>query len=321
MEIGGYYELENNEDNSYHKNAIKLNSGRNCLRVLIRSRQIKRIYLPYYICDAVIEACHLENCQMCFYLIGQDFRPKNEMIDFDVETDYLYLVNYAGFLTTKEVLNYQKSYQNIILDNTQAFFMKQIPDVDTIYSCRKFFGVPDGAYLYTSAEMIEQYETDYSYDRMGHILGRYELGAGKFYEAYAQNEKKFSDMPVKHMSKLTDNMMRVIDYGRSMAQRSSNYSLLFKKLSGWNQLTLPEHVKGAFSYPLLIHDAGKIRSRLIEEKIYIPQYWREVLNRGLPEDSVERQYAKNIIWLPCDQRYGETEMDYVVEKIGRIMKL
>lgn len=321
MEIGGYYELEQNEDNSYHKNAIKLNSGRNCLRVLIRNRQIKRIHLPYYICNAVIEACHLENCQMFFYFIGQNFRPKGEIIGFEVETDYLYLVNYGGLLTAQEVLDYQKTYQNIILDNTQAFFMKPIPDVDMIYSSRKFFGVPDGAYLYTSAEIVEQYEMDYSYDRIGHILGRYELDAGKFYEAYTQNEEKFSAVPIRYMSKLTDNMMRGIDYGRSLDQRSNNYSLLHRKLSGDNRLTLPGQIKGAFSYPLLINDAREIRDRLIEEKIYIPQYWREVLSMGLPEDSVECQYVKNIIWLPCDQRYGEVEMNYIVDKIGRIIEI
>ncbi len=321
MEIGGYYGFEQHEDNSYHRNAIKLNSGRNCLRALIRNRQIKRIYLPYYICDAVIEACHLEDCQIVFYFIGQDFRPQSEFTGFDLSIDYLYLVNYAGFLTVEEVLDYQKAYQNIILDNTQAFFMKQIPDVDMIYSCRKFFGVPDGAYLYTSAKIIEQYEKDYSYDRMGHILGRYELGAEKFYAAYAQNEEKFSSMSIRHMSDLTDNMMRVIDYGRSMVQRSCNYSLLYRKLLKWNQLTLPEQVNGAFSYPLLVNDAERIRRKLIEEKIFIPQYWREVLDRRLPEDAIECQYTNNIIWLPCDQRYGEVEMNYIVDRIGRIRKL
>ena len=54
MELGGYFELEKNEDKSYHTSAVRLNSGRNCLRVLIRSRKIERIYLPYYICNAVV---------------------------------------------------------------------------------------------------------------------------------------------------------------------------------------------------------------------------------------------------------------------------
>lgn len=38
----------------------------------------------------------------------------------------------------------------IILDNTQSFFQKPISGIDTIYSCRKYFGVPDGAYLSTN---------------------------------------------------------------------------------------------------------------------------------------------------------------------------
>ena len=320
MEIGGYFGLELNEDNSYHKNAIRLNSGRNCLRVLIRNRRIKRLYLPYYICDAVLEACLLEDCKIVNYYLGESLRLKNEIEDFDLRTDYLYVVNYAGLLTSKEVLNYQKQYKNIILDNSQAFFTHQISDIDTIYSCRKFFGVPDGAYLYTSAHITEQYTQDYSYDRMTHILGRFELGAEKFYENYLRNEETFSSMPIRYMSRLTDNMLRSINYRRSMIQRSNNYCLLSQKLNQFNQLKLPEKVKGAFAYPLLVENADEIRRRLLEEKIFIPRYWREVLDR-VSEDTIEYQYAKNILWLPCDQRYTESDMGYISDTIERVLNL
>lgn len=314
MEIGGYLNLESNTDNSYHKDAIKLNSGRNCLRVLIRSRKISRIYLPYYICDSVIDACNLENCKINFYSLSSNFKIKNQLINFDLKTDYLYLVNYGGLLTTNDVDNYYKKYQNIILDNTQDFFRHRFLDIDTIYSCRKFFGVPDGAYLYTDANINENYEYDCSYDRMEHILGRYELGAERFYQYYIENEAKISSLPIKYMSRLTDNIMRGINYEKSMEQRNKNYSFLFKEMNNMNQLNLPSNIMGAFAYPLLIGDAQKIREKLIKEKIFIPQYWKEVLTRTA-EESIEYQYAQNILWLPCDQRYTEKEMSYMVDKV------
>ena len=314
MEIGGYFELEQKEDNSYHKDAIKLNSGRNCLRVLIRNRHIRRIHLPYYICDTVVEACRKEDCEVNFYFLGEGFKLKNEIADFDYSMDYLYLVNYCGLLTVDEILNLKNKYQNIILDNVQAFFVDQISNIDTIYSCRKFFGVPDGAYLYTSAEIMEQYEQDYSYKRMMHILGRYELGAEAFYKTYTQNEENISYEPIKYMSRLTNNMMRGIDYNKVAEVRNQNYCRLSEKLRCWNKMDLPESLYGAFAYPLFIMDAEQVRQRLIREKIFIPQYWKEVVKR-VSKETIEYQYTQNILWVPCDQRYNEREMDYIINKI------
>ncbi len=311
MEIGGYFELENNTGNLYHKNAIKLNSGRNCLRALIRNRAIKKIHLPYFICNAVVEACNLEKCEINYYFLNQNFRLRNDIQNFDSKSDYLYLVNYVGLLTENEIKNYKKKYGNIILDNTQAFFIYPVSGIDTIYSCRKYFGVPDGAYLYTFNDFAEKYDQDYSYYRMIHLLGRYDLGAEKFYSEFAKNEEQFSNMPIRYMSKLTDNMMRGIDYNSSMSQRTNNYSLINNALWKWNNLKLPEKIRGAFSYPLLVDDAENIRRELAEEKIFIPQYWREVLDK-VPEESIEYQYARNILWIPCDQRYTKIEIEYMI---------
>ena len=69
------------------------------------------------------------------------------------------------------------------MDHTHAFFQKPLPGVDTLYSCRKFLGVSDGAYLSTDAELEpEKKPLDHSMGRMEHILGRYEYDAGTFYQ-------------------------------------------------------------------------------------------------------------------------------------------
>ena len=49
--------------------------------------------------------------------------------------------------------------KNVIIDNVQAYFQRPIEGFDTLYSCRKYFGVPDGAVLYTDLE-IEPLEKD-----------------------------------------------------------------------------------------------------------------------------------------------------------------
>ena len=52
-EIGGYFELENLISNEYHKNLLALNSGRNALSYILKSKKIEKIYIPYYLCDSI----------------------------------------------------------------------------------------------------------------------------------------------------------------------------------------------------------------------------------------------------------------------------
>lgn len=52
-------------------------------------------------------------------------------------------------------------------------------------------------------------------------------------------------------------------------------------------------------------------------KIYIPTLWKNII-KNLPADDIEYKLAKNILPLPCDQRYGG--MEYIVQLILEEMK-
>ncbi len=53
--IGGYFSLELPLQEKYHKNAFQLNTGRNCLEYILLVRGYKKVYLPFYTCEAVME--------------------------------------------------------------------------------------------------------------------------------------------------------------------------------------------------------------------------------------------------------------------------
>ena len=53
--IGGYFSLELPLIEEYHKNAIRLNTGRNCLEYILRVRGYKKVYIPYYTCEVILE--------------------------------------------------------------------------------------------------------------------------------------------------------------------------------------------------------------------------------------------------------------------------
>ena len=70
-------------------------------------------------------------------------------------------------------------------------------------------------------------------------------------------------------------------------------------------------------YPLYIENGKSIREKLLQMKIYIPTLWPNVLDE-CREDELEYDLALNILPLPCDQRYSNKEISYVIEAIKNV---
>ena len=148
MSIGGYFELEIREGKHFHQGAIKLSTARQCFEYILKARRYTKVYIPYYTCDVIIEPLMKLNVKYEYYHINSLLDP---VFDKKIESSEAFLyTNYFG-LKQDTVLYLSRFYPNLIVDNAQAFFAKPIEGVDTFYSARKFFGVPDGAYLYTTA--------------------------------------------------------------------------------------------------------------------------------------------------------------------------
>lgn len=314
-EIGGYIELDTYHLPMLHEGAVALNSGRNCLAYLIRAHKIRKILLPYFLCDSVRDICRRENVEISYYSIDNLFRPISISLYDD---EWLYLVNYYGQLDNKYLEQIKREYGRVIVDNAQAYFQMPVQGTDTLYTCRKYFGVPDGAFLYTERELDENFSQDESFERMQFLLGRYERTASEFYREYADNNRLFRSQPIKMMSKLTMNLLHGIDYNIVKERRTKNFSVLHNQFRNINklQLTIPE---GAFMYPLYVANGAELRKKLQEKKIYIPTLWPEVFD-CCSETQKEHDMAKNILPLPTDQRYNIEDMLYISNEIITIIK-
>lgn len=312
MEIGGYIELDSYSLPMLHEDAVALNCGRNCLAYVLRARNIKKILLPRFLCDSVHESCQREDVQVTYYSVDKFFRPVNIVMQ---EDEWLYIVNYYGQFDNAQIRVWAEEYSRIIVDNAQAYFQLPVQGIDTLYTCRKFFGVPDGAFLYTDVRLEQALPKDESFERMHFLLGRYERTASEFYGEYSANNHLFGTEPIKSMSKLTDNLLRGIDYEAVKKQRTENFEMLHDAFREMNalELTVPE---GAFMYPLYIPNGAEIRRQLQAKKIYIPTLWPDVF-ACCTETDMEYDMAKNILPLPVDQRYAEEEMQYIISEVRR----
>lgn len=310
LEIGGFIEFPSYTGELYHENAIALNSARNCLAYLIELKKIKKIALPKFLCASVGDICKKYNVKVNYYSIGGDFLPK----EYDCEEDeWFYLVNYYGQIDNKRIEEFKKWKKHLIVDNVQAYFQMPVQNVDTIYTCRKYFGVPDGAFLYTNSTIQHELEFDRSSARMMHLLGRFEESANKYYYSYTDNEELFENLPLRKMSKLTENLLRSIDYSAVKKAREENYSYLHDRFSNLNKLNVNFSI-APFMYPLYLQNGWLVRKKLQKKQIYIPTLWPDVFDL-CQESEVEYDMAKNILPLPCDQRYDINTMKYLVREV------
>lgn len=312
-EIGGYIEFEHYNGKMLHEDAIALNSGRSALAYLIMTKKIRKIALPYFMCSSVINLCSQYGVEIRYYHINEQFLPVEENLSGFQRDEWLYLTNFYGQLSDEDIRYFCMVYKTVIVDYAQAYFQMPLPSVDSLYTCRKFFGVTDGAFLYTDVRLNNDLPQDESFGRMAFLLGRFERTASEFYQEYVENNRIFSDMPVMKMSKLTENFLRAINYSQVKQIRTENYMYLQDRLRKINLLQV-KFIEGAFAYPLLLRNGSKIKKKLMEKKIYIPTFWPNVI-KDMAETTYEHYLAENVLPLPCDHRYNIEDMEYMYQLI------
>ena len=319
-EIGGYFELDSYGGRHYYTDSIPLNCGRGCIKYLVELRKIKTIWLPDYMCNSVGKAFKDMGTKTFTYMVNENFLPE---YDFELnEEEWLFLNDYYGQLKNKDIeIALGRSNGRLIVDETQGFFNTPYEGVDTFFSCRKWFGVSDGAFLITGdGERLERkLDRDESHNRMEFVLGRFERTASEYFEKASSNNSFFENEPAKKMSAITDNLLRAINYGDVINKRRENWDLMDYELNTINNLDINKpHVP--FMYPLMIKkgDARFIRNELVKKKIYIPVLWPDVIER-VHNCTVAYKFASDILPLPIDQRYSKTDIKRVVESIREIV--
>ncbi len=312
--IGGYLGMEFREGAEYHDQLLKLNTGRNAFEYILRAKNYKLAYLPYYACDALMEPIRRLGIKHVFYSVDEFLDP---VIDFKVNSDECFLyINYYG-VKDETVERLVTQVDNLIIDNSQAFFAKPLAGTDTFYSCRKFFGVPDGAYLSVHTDNKLQVPEDTSYTRCVHLLKSIDRSIEEGFRDFLHNEAVLGATEIRQMSLLTQTIMCSADYVFCMEKRNKNFQYLHERLEHINELKLNfKFVNGAFSYPLLISDP-QLRQMLINERIYIPDNWPSV-RKWMAKGGYEYFLSECLVALPLDQRYDEQDMSLIVETINKL---
>ncbi len=226
------------------------------------------------------------------------------------------LVDYFGVCTDKiEQFAYTLQNAEVLFDRAHGFYAKPIikENVHNIYSAKKFFGIPDGAYLISKTMSKDVQIPTVAHDYIAYLIISYEEGTNAAYEKKKEVDRKLA-ANYGCMSDVSIGLLKNVDYDRTKKQRTDNYKILYEAFKQYNRLTIPKEC-AAYQFPLVLADGGEeVKSRLIKDKIFVPTLWsgKTLVENG---NEVEIHMMKNAIFLPVDQRYDAADMEYLINRV------
>ena len=316
--IGGFLPLELAPGGErYHAQAAALTSGRACWHVVLRTCRPSRVHLPFYVCDAVLQPLRATATPFAFYRIDQLFRPDPD--DEAAAGELMLVVNYFGILTdTVEALAGQRR-DRLVVDDTQAFFRRGTPEAWSFNSARKFFGVPDGAFLYGPASGVDRLPPSASGD-CDHLLARLAGDDQTAWEQFKAHEARI-DVEPRAMSPVSARLLAAADMVRACCRRRVNFAALHRRLGSMNTIPLSDQMghDGPMCYPFLPdHDVD--RPALHRLGVFVPVFWPEVHDRPEAGFDRERLLARRLLPLPIDHRYGSDDMTRVADAVVQVLR-
>ncbi|WLH47811.1 hypothetical protein [Pseudomonas beijingensis] len=315
--IGGYFELELRKGHNPYPQAVAFNSARSAFKALVMARRLRRVHLPFYICDVMQDVLRGSGIEVLRYALTE----RLELPDFPVlQTDEaLLFVDYFGLKADYigQVLAARYGEQ-LIVDNSQALFSRPQPGIATLYSPRKFVGVADGGWLANAPADLPEAQSSRSQGRFAALLGRLEDAPQHHYATFQALEQALENDGIKAMAASTARLLDSIDYHEVARRRIDNLAHLRGRLDHLNRFAIwPAQPVAALCYPLLVKSAetaARLRAQLLDQQIYIPGYWHEVLSSPTTPP-IERDWTQCLLPLPIDQRYNVDDMNRIADAI------
>lgn len=315
--VGGFFELELvRGPANYHSSAMPLNTARACMKFILNHSEPRKVYLPYYNCDASLMPFGGTSTKYEFYAIDEELNIAQ--LPRLLPGELLIYINYFG-LKGAHVKSLLDMYgENLVVDNTQAFFEKGYWTGWSFNSARKFFGVPDGGFLY--APIPYEFDQIPRFDgfHFSHLVNRLTGKQQQSYREFLLYEESLGSN-IERMSLLSEVLLSNIDYAEVAAKRKRNYLLYESAFKARNLFHFsPSEGEVPMFYPLLL-DKELDKNILYRDQIFIPVFWQDTVRRNLPGFSWEKELSGKLLPLPIDHRYDENDCRRVADAILQLI--
>jgi hypothetical protein len=309
---------------------LLLSTGRSAFTLLTRTLRPATVWLPSYLCGVVMGAFPAELTRVRFYAVDERLRIADTGWLVEIQTgDMVVFIDYFGFNQWSEYgAEARKRGAWIVEDACQALLNERFCDYShyVIFSPRKFVGVPDGGILLAQGQpslpernfptpparwWIEAFTASQlraEFDRHG--------GERRWFELFRKTGAEGPLEPYR-MSELSQLILEnAIDFAEVGRRRRENFRLLARALPELAMFAeLPDEVV-PLGFPIQLATRDRVRQALFAEQIYPPTHWP--LNGFIPETfAASHALSRHILTLPCDQRYGEDDMERMVSVVKR----
>ncbi|WP_137936691.1 DegT/DnrJ/EryC1/StrS family aminotransferase [Chitinivorax sp. B] len=326
--IGGFFELELPAPQSgnllAHWQADALNSrwyanARSALAHLLRHKQCTRVWLPAYLCDALVDAILYAGCRVQFYPVDEQLHPDSNWLVSRINTgDAVLAIDYFGRSPNSLFRGLVQSRQDVIWieDRAQAIDTGQPPwGTWQLFSPRKLLGVPDGGLLV--GPQLADLPTPHGIPPI-HVsawLRREDSHGSRNSEWYGRFKQDEADMDIdlRPASKLTQHLLACTPAHTLIQARRQNYAryqaaLPYMSFLGETRAFVP------FGFVIRTPHADALWQHLIDQRIFAQRHWRE-LSTAVEEFPVAHQLAGELLTLPCDHRLNNADVDRVIAAI------
>jgi hypothetical protein len=274
------------------------------------------VLVPFYVCDAVLQPLVSSGTIHAFHSIDDAFRPETPE---PAAGELLLVVNYFGVMTSFIDTIVARHPGRVVVDDTQAFFRVGRSDVWSFNSARKFFGVPDGGFLYGPMAGGDGLPPSDIAD-CDHLLARLEGDDSRAWDQFKRHEARVGIEP-RAISRISARLLGAVDMSRVRAVRRANFETLHRRLRGLNTIgiALDDLVADVpMCYPFL-PTSDVDRSELSRLGVFVPTFWPEIEGRSEPGFARERILARRLLPLAIDQRYGREDMLRLCDTLFQVL--
>jgi dTDP-4-amino-4,6-dideoxygalactose transaminase len=338
--IGGMFGIEEMPSSGKHyipsfmnqQSALLINA-RSGIFLLLELLSPRNIWVPSYLCSAILEAIDDRTTRIRFYEVDYNLAlaPLDWLEDVD-PGDVVILIDYFGFpQNRRDIARIKERGAWVLEDACQALLSGGVGDLSdfVLFSPRKFLGVPDGGILISNVE-CSLHDIDLNSPpskwwlnalRAANLRSKFDAhgGSRRWFKLFKEVE---AECPVGRyaMSEISKTILTSgFDWSAMVQQRVRNYEVLAAKLS--RVAVFPNLFSNVvpLGFPIRVKNRTQVRQTLFDHEIYPPIHWPI---EGLVPEKFRHSHhlASEIITLPCDQRYNSEDMERMAQLVLREVK-
>lgn len=292
----------------------------------------KTVLIPAYTCQTVITPFEELDWRIEYYPIKRDLRinlARLETITEKINPTIIVVHPYFGMdlnAEEEEVLNRISSKGiKIAVDLTQCLFSSSNYEYCDfkVASYRKWFPIPDGAYLQYKTTTLPQPQianeefTELMTNAM-YLRGQYFYNNEPRMKSISIKLSKMADNLVEKgikphkMSHLAYNLLLQEDQTLNANKRIANFSCLYNNITESNKISkicpnLDAITTAPLYFTIYAENRKLLQHRLADNSIYAPILW-PVENKNVLIDEDIKYIYEHLLAIPCDQRYNEQDM-------------